>query len=154
MVRSSSMSHPLVPCAACSRHVHVTERNCPFCAATLGAASEVPSGPLVDAKGRRLTRASTAMFTTLALACSGTAVVDDGSSAATTTGTTSSSASGSATASGSGTTASNGSSTAATTSAGAGGAGGDSSSSGDGGNIAPPYGLPGGFGGTGGDSAP
>jgi hypothetical protein len=129
----------LVPCPECSRHVRVTETECPFCALPLDLAG-TPEPQLPKA---RLSRAATFAFgatlasaTALAAACGGEAETTGGNAGSNNTG-----AAGAASAGAAGSR---------------GGAGGSSAGmSGAGGTVtvAPPYGLPpdppaGGSGGT------
>jgi len=53
------MSHVLIPCTSCARHVRATEPSCPFCSCSL---PEDPLGRAVPGPPRRLTRAAAWVF--------------------------------------------------------------------------------------------
>ncbi len=54
------MSHRLVPCTGCSRHVRLSEPHCPFCGSGLPSEAELP--PLVTPPQGRLSRAALFAF--------------------------------------------------------------------------------------------
>jgi len=138
----------LVPCPECSRHVRVSETECPFCALPLDL-SGTPEPQLPRARlGRAATFAFGATLASVAavVACGGEATETRGGAGATSAGGANAGGGAGATSAG-GTTARGG---VGGTAAGAGGA-----FAGAGGiTIAPPYGIPpppppGGSGGTG-----
>jgi hypothetical protein len=59
------MSLPLVPCAACQRHIRVSEALCPFCGVSLGAAERAVKPPTLPRK--RIGSLAVVAFRTTAL---------------------------------------------------------------------------------------
>lgn len=57
---------PLMPCAACQRHVYTTEIVCPFCQQELSSIAETP---LVRANSTRMSRAALVALSISGVAC-------------------------------------------------------------------------------------
>lgn len=68
------MYQPLIPCAACARHVRATDRRCPFCDASL---PEDHASRAAPDTARRLSRAAAFAFGLSVAGCSSTVSTRD-----------------------------------------------------------------------------